>query len=585
MAVQSKHFHFSRHTGAGNDGAAASTIGATVCNLTPSQTARINQQFDQSLIVWVVGKKIHPRQLAVRLRRNLHLAGDLDVFELGLGFFVLKFSNALDYYEALEERPWSIPHLCIYVFPWIPNFKPSEASIPFVDVWIRLPELSIEYYDKEVLEKIAETIGGRLVKIDPVTETREKCMYARICIRMNLGYPLNLSFQFGKNPQKIVYEGLDLLCIVCGCVDDLKHDCLSNRSSSSGFDPHHHRARPLQATGSSLSSNANPCSSSNLNQNQNPSSSLRSNPNPNLSSSSNSNSNLKMQLIPSKPAPASARGSRFQVLELNLNEEPSLPVSESDKEVKESPSITMKAPLLKQTNLIQSVPLAPCVLEDHQFRTEKTSSPTTLAVQNNEPQPPSLAIKSIAPLQPSSALEAGLKFYSTAIQQSTIQKAINNTPSERISVDSLPTIYTIDPTITSLAIELLELSATTTRSNQNEHAIHIVPTSEAVSMSASCCSKKMLCWNFRATDNAKLMRALKDLIQLHKPSIVLIFGTKIGGTDADHVVRELAFDGSYCRKPDGYRGGAWLLLSQQDVQIEVSSYSPQQVSASVILPF
>ncbi|XP_022988533.1 uncharacterized protein LOC111485743 isoform X2 [Cucurbita maxima] len=380
MAVQSKHFHSSRQfTGAGNDGAAASTIGATVCNLTPSLTARINQQFDQSLIAWVVGMKIHPRQLAVRLRRNLHLAGDLDVFELGLGFFVLKFSNALDYYEALEERPWSISHLCIYVFPWIPNFKPSEASIPFVDVWIRLPELSIEYYDKEVLEKIAKTIGGRLVKIDPVTETREKCMYARICIRMNLGYPLNLSFQFGKNPQKIVYEGLDLLCIVCGCVDDLKHDCLSNPSCSSGFDPHHHRARPLQAIGSS--SNSNPSSSSNLN--------------PNLSSSLNSN--LKMQLIPSKPAPASACGSRFQVLELNLNEEPSLPVSESDKAVKESPSITMKAPLLKQTNLIRSVPLAPCVLEDHQFRTEKTSSPTTLAVEDNEPQPSSLAIKRIAP--------------------------------------------------------------------------------------------------------------------------------------------------------------------------------------------
>lgn len=127
-------------------------------------------------------------------------------------------------------------------------FKPSEALIPFVDVWIRLLELSIEYYDKEVFQNIAKAIGVYLVKIDPVTERLEKCMFARICIRITLcnGNPLILSIQFGEIQHKIEYEGLDSLCHDCGCFYDLKHDCLNqnNPFGSSGFDPHQHRPHP-----------------------------------------------------------------------------------------------------------------------------------------------------------------------------------------------------------------------------------------------------------------------------------------------------------------------------------------------------
>lgn len=133
-------------------------------------------------------------------------------------------------------------------FHGFPIFKPSKPLIPFVDVWIRLLELSIEYYDKEVFQKIAEAIGVYLVKIDPVTERLEKCMFARICIRITLcnGNPLILSIQFGEIQQKIEYEGLDSLCHDCGCFYDLKHDCLNqnNPFGSSGFDPHQHRPHP-----------------------------------------------------------------------------------------------------------------------------------------------------------------------------------------------------------------------------------------------------------------------------------------------------------------------------------------------------
>ncbi|KAA0034059.1 hypothetical protein E6C27_scaffold65G00450 [Cucumis melo var. makuwa] len=519
-------------------------------DLTPSQTARIAQDFHHSLIARVFGNNVHSRLLAHRLRRYLRLTGDLDVFELELGFFVLKFSNSSDYTEALEELPWSISHLCIHVVPWVPNFKPSEALILHVDVWIRLPELGIEYYDKEILEKIAEAIGVCLVKIDPVTERRQKCMFARICIRITLCNPLIYSIQFGQTLQKVQYEGLDSLCSVCGCIDNLKHVCLNpnNPSGSSGDDPHQQNPCPLQAI--------DPSSSSGL--------ALDS----------------KKPLIHSLPSSESALGSKSQeknpFLELKLKDCPKLKmgkVVENEKKIlpnfpEESSTTTTETP--------ESVPLAAPLVVD-QFRAAKGSSPTKLPVLNNVSHS-------------SSAVEAGINSFSCAIQQTITEKKMINTPFGGIKVvDSWPTVYTIDPTTMSLGIDFSEVP-TATGSNQNRYAINFVLNSrrendnEVDSKAASMpplCPKKMLCWNFRGMDIAKLIQASKYLIRLDEPSIVLIFGSKISSADAEEVVRELAFNGSYCRKPDGYNGGVWMILSGQDVEIEVSSYSPQKVSASV----
>ncbi|KAG6600114.1 hypothetical protein SDJN03_05347, partial [Cucurbita argyrosperma subsp. sororia] len=540
-----------------------STTGATVCNLSPSQTARITQQFDHSLIAWVFGQDIRPRQLAGRLRRHLHLTQDVEVFELGLGYFVLKFSETD--YLALEDLPWSIPNLCIYAFRWTPDFKPSEAINSSVDVWIRLHELSIEYYDEEILRQIAATIGGVLVKFDPVTKNRRKCKFARICIRINLCDPLPSMIKLGRIQQKIEYEGLDLLCPNCRLVHDLKQNCLNsgNPSGSSGLDTlgdrptHHHRTRPLLELGSSSSS--------------------------------------KQPLIPSVSSPASACGSRFQVLENDLlldeceKASPSIRISSPHVHVKDKAAAKPKElcgdpvrslpklpkkPSTKTTKAPELELVAPAVVE-HQFKPAKTSNPTLIADHNNQP--------CLVP-------KATLDFISAVIRRSMKEKEMPDIPSKEIIVDGCPIVHTINTK--KIRSFKMNLSALQTNSipNRNHYTMDTLPTarcvdedgdgSKTVSGSESC-SKKMLCWKFHGTDNANLMQALKDLIQLHEPSIVLIFGTKISGAEAEHVVRELSFCGSYCRKPDGYNGGVWLLLSRQDVQIEVDSYSPQQVSASV----
>ncbi|KAG6601052.1 hypothetical protein SDJN03_06285, partial [Cucurbita argyrosperma subsp. sororia] len=544
MALQSDY----QLTGAGDDEAAAAARNrkkATVCELSASQTARITQQFDHSFIAWIFGKDVRPWRIASLLRRHLCLTGTVKVFELGLGYFVLKFCETD--FLALQDLPWSVPNLCIHVSPWTPDFKPSETILSSVDVWVRLHELSIEYYDDEVLQKIAAAIGGDLVKIDPVTKNRLKCKFARICVRVNLCDPLPSMIRLGKIRQEIEYEGFELLCPNCSRVDGLRHNCLNLKipSGFSGFNPHrvkphHHGAR-----------------------------------------------SFKQPLIPSESSAPSPRGSRFQVLDLNSNEWPTLgesgkagtsirtsssPVHVKDKAIakkKEKCGVSVQ-PLPKESSKV--------TIKD-QLKAAKTSNNPTVNEQPTSPTP------SLPPLLPCPASEAILNFHSAAIQRSTRTKEITDAPSKEINVDSCPTVYTIDPKIATLDIALSE-TRTTSMSNQIQYAIEFVPTTRdgdkgGVDSGSESCGKKILCWKFHWTDNEKLIRSLKDLIKLHEPSIVLIFGTKISGADVDKVVQELPFCYSYYRKPDGYSGGVWLLLSNQDVETKVNSCSPQQLCASI----
>ena len=119
---------------------------------------------------------------------------------------MLKFSEFQDYEKVRKGVPWLIHGYYMAIYLWSPTFKPSEASITHTWVWARLPELPIEYYDKEVLFDIGAALG-RTIKIDPITERQEKGRFARICVEVDLRRPLVTQVDLDGFPQKIEYEG------------------------------------------------------------------------------------------------------------------------------------------------------------------------------------------------------------------------------------------------------------------------------------------------------------------------------------------------------------------------------------------
>ena len=91
-------------------------------------------------------------------------------------------------------------------------------------VWIRLPELPIEYYDPIVLRKIGEAIGPAL-RIDAHTANGARGRFARICVQVNLDKPLIKTVKIGRLAQIVLYKGLNALCFECGRIGHRKEAC------------------------------------------------------------------------------------------------------------------------------------------------------------------------------------------------------------------------------------------------------------------------------------------------------------------------------------------------------------------------
>ena len=100
---------------------------------------------------------------------------------LGREFFLLRFSIIEDLEMELKKGPWFIGVNFLSIRRWEANFKPSEALVSSVAVWVRLNELPIEYYDATVLKQINQALGI-VLKVDTHTTTEARSRYVRICV-------------------------------------------------------------------------------------------------------------------------------------------------------------------------------------------------------------------------------------------------------------------------------------------------------------------------------------------------------------------------------------------------------------------
>jgi len=74
--------------------------------------------------------------------------------------------------HVLTQGSWLIGDNYLTVRRWVPNFVPDEAPIRFLTTWIRIPNISIEYFNLEFLEMIGEKVG-RVIRIDQTTANME----------------------------------------------------------------------------------------------------------------------------------------------------------------------------------------------------------------------------------------------------------------------------------------------------------------------------------------------------------------------------------------------------------------------------
>ncbi|KAL2925231.1 hypothetical protein RDABS01_033541 [Bienertia sinuspersici] len=176
-----------------------------------------------------------------RLRRPWKSPLIIKMFDkhIGLSYYVAKFSNFEDYNHVLLNGPWFIDGHYLTIRTWIPNFVPYNKLIKFLTAWVRIPNLSVEYFDTSFLTRVGSKIG-RVIRIDKTTAAAERGKFTRLCVELDLSKPLLSKFWLKGKVWKIQYEGLRLICYNCGKINHREEDCPDILQQEQVIDDSHH---------------------------------------------------------------------------------------------------------------------------------------------------------------------------------------------------------------------------------------------------------------------------------------------------------------------------------------------------------
>ncbi|KAK9999329.1 hypothetical protein SO802_018932 [Lithocarpus litseifolius] len=158
--------------------------GLTKICLSKETKQRIRAPWAKALIVKVFGRTVGYNFLHAKLLSLWKPTGRLDMVDLGRDFYLLRFAVRDDLEMVLMKGPWFISEQFLSIRRWEANFKPSEAQVSSVAVWVRLNELPIEYYDGEVLREIGNALG-KVLRVDTHTAIEARGRYARLCVQVD----------------------------------------------------------------------------------------------------------------------------------------------------------------------------------------------------------------------------------------------------------------------------------------------------------------------------------------------------------------------------------------------------------------
>ena len=156
------------------------------------------------------------------MEENTHPGENLS--SVGNDYFLIKFYSSDDYDKVLRESFWFIGDHFLVIKPWEPYFRALGENLLSVTMWVRFPELPIEFYDIEVLKEIGSAIDP-VLRIDSYTAAGSRGCYARLCIQIDLDKPLIKSIRIGRLVQQVKYEGIYSLCFCCGRLGHKRENC------------------------------------------------------------------------------------------------------------------------------------------------------------------------------------------------------------------------------------------------------------------------------------------------------------------------------------------------------------------------
>ena len=124
---------------------------------------------------------------------------------MGKGFYSLRCGSPGEKTRILSEGPWFILGSLVWVQAWQAGFKPSQTTISHYPIWINLHELPLEFYCKDILQSIGNSIGS-VIKIDAHSLEGDRKRFASVCVLMKSNQCMPERVWLGASCQELVFS-------------------------------------------------------------------------------------------------------------------------------------------------------------------------------------------------------------------------------------------------------------------------------------------------------------------------------------------------------------------------------------------
>ncbi|GLJ10495.1 hypothetical protein SUGI_0129380 [Cryptomeria japonica] len=131
----------------------------------------------RAIICKIIGKR--RTKVAIKSWNEGNWKMDCIVKFLPKNFFTVVFALEENRNKVLHGGVWMIEDCPLYIQPWSLNFNPFKCSPYDSPIWIRLYNLSIEYWNEECLDKIGRSFGT-FMEVDEVISDGDQYVYARM---------------------------------------------------------------------------------------------------------------------------------------------------------------------------------------------------------------------------------------------------------------------------------------------------------------------------------------------------------------------------------------------------------------------
>ena len=158
---------------------------------------------------------------------SLGLKGECDVGLLDQRHILIRPALEEDYTRLFLRRVWFVNNAPMVISKWTMDFKTNqEPSI--VPIWVAFPGLPIFFFAKNLVTKLAATLG-RVLKIDSATSTLRRPSVARVLVEMDVSKEPAKRVWIGDDDygfwQPVEVENWPLFCHFCDRVGHKEEEC------------------------------------------------------------------------------------------------------------------------------------------------------------------------------------------------------------------------------------------------------------------------------------------------------------------------------------------------------------------------